>query len=750
MLSAFHIGSDYLYFSFQEDSHLTIRKSISLLLLDGLESSSIITVCEMESIQSEIDVHDGLSIPTTHGYPEGMDGEESQSISKAQSTELYGDDGGDCGGYDRPGSLDFDGSDAVADHSSDFVWTRYDAFNPHPDDLQVRKRKADGTNKDPEHPSNISIFHPIQNQPTNHKKAISPPMHLIVSDDGPKATTPPTIQTAPLNQDHPQELQRVFGPNEIQKATSRSADFRKSKLTMSLSTGQLMKTFNLSERLGDGAFGSVWNGKSKLDSQSYAIKLIPFAQDFTSSASAQDLEIREVRTMAKMDSHPFVVRYYTAWIEEMHPFLYEKMKDIAAMQPEEDETSTHEAQFMNVPLYSDSESEVSERSQEMEKQGKSARISRIFEANCARKVRRSCSLTQQARISYEFANDWADIDAMRLDQSNQGASKSSKNKPEEQSSASDNGNKPQKQEINEVLIIQMELCDNGTLRDWLLEREEEDYAQSLHIFKQIVEALHHIHRFGVLHRDLKPENVFLCKRGGIKLGDFGLSMSSDERMVCNRFGVIDEDLTSGLGTPTYAAPEQLRQSDGKVSYSRPADIYPLGLIAYELLNVFETGMERAIALNELKGSGTTSEALKSEYNRMAHLIDAMILDQPEDRPTTTDILDLLEVECAEKQIGSPSQEFMKLGKDSESPPETHIPTPSNFRRASTHLLSPTTGATSTQSCINSGASSARPTPTQMELELIAKDQEIAMLRRRITMMEELREKSERPPKDAST
>ena len=37
-----------------------------------------------------------------------------------------------------------------------------------------------------------------------------------------------------------------------------------------------------------------------------------------------------------MDSHPSVVRYYTAWIEEMQPFIYEKIKDIDAMQPEPD------------------------------------------------------------------------------------------------------------------------------------------------------------------------------------------------------------------------------------------------------------------------------------------------------------------------------------------------------------------------------------------------------------------------------
>ena len=284
-----------------------------------------------------------------------------------------------------------------------------------------------------------------------------------------------------------------------------------------------------------------------------------------------------------------------------------------------------------------------------------------------------------------------------------------------------------------------------------------DYTQSLHIFKQIVEALHHIHGYNVLHRDLKPENVFLCKRGGIKLGDFGLSLSSDERTAnasCRSllFGDFDDEMTSGLGTPTYAAPEQLQQIDGMASYSKPADIYPLGLMAYELLSVFGTGMERAIALNELKDTGNTEDAFKSRYDRMGYLIDAMVLKEPEDRPTTKDILDLLEVEWTEKQIGSPRMEFMKFGTASEEPLESYISPPSNFRRASTHLLTPT----ATHSHMNSGSSSARQSihalgnrmSDQMEMELMAKDEEIAILRQRINMLEQ--RGPTRTPEDVSS
>eukprot|EP01083_Nonionella_stella_P214444 772704_1 len=359
-----------------------------------------------------------------------------------------------------------------------------------------------------------------------------------------------------------------------------------SNLAVSLSTTQLKNTFNLKEKLGDGAFGTVWHGQSKIDSQSYAHKIIPFLQKSCESDEGSDAYLptldmsqdtfREVRTMAKMDSHPNVVRYYTAWIEEMHPFLYEKIKDIEIMQTDLPTEDTN---------------------------------------------------TQQHDISSN--EDDAGDSSPSLIISNKIP--------------------------NRALIIQMEMCDDGTLRDWLEARDEVDYIQSLQIFRQMVEGLHHIHKYDVLHRDVKPDNVFLSKKGGIKLGDFGLSIPLfDGTCITNiNAKASHANLTSGLGTPTYAAPEQLKTKN-KTDYSKPADIYPLGLILFELLNIFSTGMERAMALNQLKNTGKTNDDLKDKYMRMAYMIEAMVSLQPENRPTTDDILEILNMEWLRLQIDSPS------------------------------------------------------------------------------------------------
>ena len=57
----------------------------------------------------------------------------------------------------------------------------------------------------------------------------------------------------------------------------------------------------------------------------------------------------------------------------------------------------------------------------------------------------------------------------------------------------------------ECLFIQMELCDKGTLEQWINDRREKgtDKDLSLELFEQIVEGVNYIHSKALIHRDLK-------------------------------------------------------------------------------------------------------------------------------------------------------------------------------------------------------------------------------------------------------
>ena len=85
-----------------------------------------------------------------------------------------------------------------------------------------------------------------------------------------------------------------------------------------------------------------------------------------------------------------------------------------------------------------------------------------------------------------------------------------------------------------------------------------------------------LHRQGLIHRDLKPSNIFLTPHG-VKLLDFGLT--------CSTQSVGDETFArltvpgTVVGTPQYAAPEQLR---GDAVDAR-TDLFAAGVVLYEML-----------------------------------------------------------------------------------------------------------------------------------------------------------------------
>lgn len=118
------------------------------------------------------------------------------------------------------------------------------------------------------------------------------------------------------------------------------------------------------------------------------------------------------------------------------------------------------------------------------------------------------------------------------------------------------------------LFIVMEYVDGSSLDTVLAKLEGPmDPKQALGIIHQIAVSLVAVHGAGILHRDLKPSNILLPREGGVKICDFGLAAVADEQ----------DALT--LGTARYMAPELFT---GQPSDAR-ADLYSLGMIAYEML-----------------------------------------------------------------------------------------------------------------------------------------------------------------------
>ena len=130
------------------------------------------------------------------------------------------------------------------------------------------------------------------------------------------------------------------------------------------------------------------------------------------------------------------------------------------------------------------------------------------------------------------------------------------------------------EEIEGTPAISMELVAGGTLESRVRQTGPLPVTEAVDVILQIVAGLEAAQAVGVLHRDVKPGNCFVHSDGTVKVGDFGLSISTSLRGESNL-------TTEGtfLGTPAFSSPEQLRGDELDVR----ADVYSVGVTLYYLL-----------------------------------------------------------------------------------------------------------------------------------------------------------------------
>ncbi|MEZ6188293.1 MAG: serine/threonine-protein kinase [Planctomycetota bacterium] len=138
-----------------------------------------------------------------------------------------------------------------------------------------------------------------------------------------------------------------------------------------------------------------------------------------------------------------------------------------------------------------------------------------------------------------------------------------------------------------VFYIAMELLPGGTLEDRI---EGSPGGLPLDEVRRvgdaILDALDHAHGLRVLHRDIKPSNVLFDAKNLPKLGDLGVGAdaAAQERGLAHSVDLTGLTGGSGLGTPSYVAPEQANPAlrHGEPLDAR-ADLYAFGKLLYAML-----------------------------------------------------------------------------------------------------------------------------------------------------------------------
>ncbi len=113
---------------------------------------------------------------------------------------------------------------------------------------------------------------------------------------------------------------------------------------------------------------------------------------------------------------------------------------------------------------------------------------------------------------------------------------------------------------------------------------------------QVANAVHYMHEKGIIHRDLKPSNILIVDVDGApaaKVIDLGVAKMTEACLAYSGDVTIAGEF---LGTPVYVSPEQ---ASGRVELvDVRADVYSLGMLAYELL-VGELPFDRTLATRDL-------------------------------------------------------------------------------------------------------------------------------------------------------
>jgi serine/threonine-protein kinase len=230
---------------------------------------------------------------------------------------------------------------------------------------------------------------------------------------------------------------------------------------------------------------------------------------------------------------------------------------------------------------------------------------------------------------------------------------------------------------DENLLMVMEFVRGETVHDLCERLGPLAPPQAAYLAMQVLDALAHAHRAGVVHRDLKPANLMVANTGNVKVMDFGIA-----RVLGT------EHFTQGgymMGTPAYMAPEQVLGGD----IDGRADLYAVGVVLYRLLSgQLPFSADTAIAMVQKQINDSPIPIAQHQPGLPAwceRVLEQALAKAPEDRFQTADDFRAALISAVQPQalselptMATPTPTAIRIGADltrGHQPTAGHSPLP---------------------------------------------------------------------------
>ncbi len=179
------------------------------------------------------------------------------------------------------------------------------------------------------------------------------------------------------------------------------------------------------------------------------------------------------------------------------------------------------------------------------------------------------------------------------------------------------------------VYIAYEYVPGRTLRETIRSGALTD-RDAVEVAAQVLDALAHAHRAGIIHRDVKPANILVEDRDdlSIRLLDFGLAQF-DGADTLTAIGDVP-------GTLAYIAPERLDGSDA----TPQSDVWSVGVLLWETLtdrHPFWGVPIQQVARAIQEGAPPLASERRGLPRRLVGAVDTALALDPAARPSASDL-----------------------------------------------------------------------------------------------------------------